>query len=43
MTMKENFLEYFNEIWSQRSDQYSELRFTKKKDIPKVEMSYIGG
>ena len=25
------FLEYFNEIWSQRSDQYSELRFTKKK------------
>ena len=37
------FLEYFNKIWSQRSDQYSEIRFTKKKDIPKVEMSYIGG
>ena len=40
---EEIFLEYFVKLWSERTDQYSELRFTQKNDIPKVEMSYIGG
>lgn len=40
---EEKFQEYFMKLWSERTDQYSELRFTQKKEIPKVEMSYIGG
>ena len=36
-------LNYFQEIWRNRSDRYSEVRFLKKEDLPKVEMSYIGG
>ena len=36
-------LNYFQEIWRNRSDRYSEVRFIKKDDLPKVEMSYIGG
>tara|TARA_B100001113_G_scaffold77431_1_gene60626 strand:- start:1585 stop:2610 length:1026 start_codon:yes stop_codon:yes gene_type:complete len=36
-------LNYFQDIWRNRSDRYSEIRFTKKEDLPKVEMSYIGG
>ena len=30
-------------IWSKRTDRYSELRSAKTVDLPKVEMSYIGG
>jgi cyclic pyranopterin phosphate synthase len=30
-------------IWSRRSDRYSELRTAKTADLPKIEMSYIGG
>jgi len=30
-------------IWSKRSDRYSELRSEKTADLPKVEMSHIGG
>lgn len=30
-------------VWQQRSDRYSELRSAHTKDLPKVEMSYIGG
>jgi GTP 3',8-cyclase len=30
-------------IWSGRSDRYSELRAADTPDLPKVEMSYIGG
>jgi cyclic pyranopterin phosphate synthase len=30
-------------IWGQRSDRYSELRSAATTDLPKVEMSYIGG
>jgi cyclic pyranopterin phosphate synthase len=30
-------------IWSARTDRYSELRSGDTKDLPKVEMSYIGG
>ena len=30
-------------IWADRSDRYSELRSLETVDLPKVEMSYIGG
>jgi cyclic pyranopterin phosphate synthase len=30
-------------IWGQRGDRYSELRSAATTDLPKVEMSYIGG
>ena len=30
-------------IWSRRSDRYSEVRSENTADLPKVEMSYIGG
>ncbi len=30
-------------IWTHRTDRYSELRTTKTIDLPKIEMSYIGG
>jgi cyclic pyranopterin phosphate synthase len=29
--------------WSRRTDRYSELRSARTADLPKVEMSYIGG
>ena len=30
-------------IWRERADRYSELRAAATRDLPKVEMSYIGG
>ena len=30
-------------IWRERADRYSELRSSATPDLPKVEMSYIGG
>ena len=30
-------------IWAARTDRYSEIRSDDTKDLPKVEMSYIGG
>jgi cyclic pyranopterin phosphate synthase len=30
-------------IWSRRTDRYSEIRSENTADLPKVEMSYIGG
>lgn len=30
-------------VWSSRHDRYSELRSAETLDVPKVEMSYIGG
>jgi GTP 3',8-cyclase len=30
-------------VWSRRTDRYSELRTAQTPDLPKVEMSYIGG
>ncbi|MGH2583149.1 MAG: GTP 3',8-cyclase MoaA [Anaerolineales bacterium] len=30
-------------VWKKRIDRYSELRSAATKDLPKVEMSYIGG
>ena len=40
---EEKLLEFFKKIWMERSDQYSQIRFSSKRDLPKVEMSYIGG
>ena len=30
-------------IWGRRADRYSEIRSENTVDLPKVEMSYIGG
>jgi cyclic pyranopterin phosphate synthase len=30
-------------IWSQRADRYSEIRSENTRQLPKIEMSYIGG
>jgi cyclic pyranopterin phosphate synthase len=30
-------------VWRARSDRYSEIRSENTADLPKVEMSYIGG
>ena len=30
-------------VWGARGDRYSELRSAATTDLPKVEMSYIGG
>jgi cyclic pyranopterin phosphate synthase len=30
-------------VWERRTDRYSEIRSAKTADLPKVEMSYIGG
>ena len=30
-------------IWSQRADRYSEIRSERTADLPRIEMSYIGG
>jgi GTP 3',8-cyclase len=34
---------HIGSIWSRRADRYSELRSANTADLPKVEMSYIGG
>lgn len=30
-------------VWGSRADRYSELRSAATADLPKIEMSYIGG
>jgi cyclic pyranopterin phosphate synthase len=30
-------------VWTRRTDRYSELRSAATEELPKVEMSYIGG
>ncbi len=35
--------QYLRSIWGAREDRYSELRSAATPDLPKVEMSYIGG
>jgi cyclic pyranopterin phosphate synthase len=30
-------------VWSGRSDRYSDLRSAATTELPKIEMSYIGG
>ena len=34
---------HIGEVWSSRSDRYSEIRSAHTPGLPKVEMSYIGG
>lgn len=35
--------EFITGIWQKRADRYSELRSSQTGDLPKVEMSFIGG
>ena len=35
--------EAIGRVWTARTDRYSEIRSSKTADLPKVEMSYIGG
>jgi cyclic pyranopterin phosphate synthase len=35
--------EHIRSIWTRRADRYSELRRTRTRQQPKIEMSYIGG
>ena len=30
-------------VWTRRADRYSEIRSERTTDLPRVEMSYIGG
>ena len=39
----EELREAIGRVWARRADRYSELRTAKTADLPKVEMSYIGG
>jgi GTP 3',8-cyclase len=39
----EELHEAIGRIWSRRTDRYSELRSERTAELPKVEMSYIGG
>ena len=39
----EELREAVGRVWARRTDRYSELRTAKTADLPKVEMSYIGG
>jgi len=39
----EELYEAVGRLWTHRTDRYSELRTAKTADLPKVEMSYIGG
>ena len=39
----EELHEEIGRIWSRRTDRYSELRSAQTADLPRVEMSYIGG
>jgi cyclic pyranopterin phosphate synthase len=39
----EELTEHITDIWLKRSDQYSQKRTENTQDLPKVEMSFIGG
>jgi GTP 3',8-cyclase len=39
----EELAETLRGVWSKRTDRYSDLRTAETADLPKVEMSYIGG
>ena len=30
-------------VWQQREDRYSEIRSERTRELPRIEMSYIGG
>tara|TARA_X000000368_G_scaffold102056_1_gene78778 strand:- start:1044 stop:1196 length:153 start_codon:yes stop_codon:yes gene_type:complete len=38
-----NLNEAIKEVWTRRSDRYSEDRSSDTYSLPRVEMSYIGG
>jgi len=42
-TDDETLRQAINQVWQKRTDRYSELRSSQTTDLPKVEMSYIGG
>ena len=39
----EELTKSITDIWQKRIDRYSEIRSSETKDLPKVEMSFIGG
>jgi cyclic pyranopterin phosphate synthase len=39
----EEIAEFLRSVWRIRRDRYSELRSSKTTNLPKIEMSYIGG
>jgi cyclic pyranopterin phosphate synthase len=39
----DELVEAIGRVWLKRSDRYSEIRSERTADLPKVEMSYIGG
>lgn len=39
----EELAQAVGDIWRARADRYSELRSSQTNDLPKIEMSYIGG
>lgn len=39
----EELTKAITDIWQKRIDRYSEIRSSETKDLPKVEMSFIGG
>lgn len=39
----EQLLDQIGALWGRRTDRYSEIRSSETVDLPKVEMSYIGG
>jgi cyclic pyranopterin phosphate synthase len=39
----EEIAAFLQRVWGRRADRYSELRSENTLDLPKVEMSYIGG
>ncbi len=39
----EEIAEFLRSVWKTREDRYSELRSSQTPDLPKVEMSYVGG
>jgi cyclic pyranopterin phosphate synthase len=39
----EEITERISSIWRRRGDRYSEIRSSETTELPKVEMSYIGG
>ncbi|MGH2443096.1 MAG: GTP 3',8-cyclase MoaA [Chloroflexota bacterium] len=39
----EDIAAFLQRVWKRRSDRYSEIRSSRTIDLPKIEMSYIGG
>ena len=39
----EDLKTYIAALWARRGDRYSEIRSEQTLDLPKIEMSYIGG